>query len=876
MTDSIDTLYRVFTRAIQHDAATRAEYLDRTCGTNAELRAEAEALLRAHDEPHPFLEDLAKANTTTHDAPCHERLGEFELLREIGSGGTGRVYLAKQASLDRLVAIKAVDRGPGTSETTLDRFMREPRAVARLRHPNIVRILTDGVEGKTYWFAMELIEGHDLATEIRLQRRAREAAGDFDVHTAVDAEAQAGDGGRAHEQSPLLPRFGEAHYIAAAARVCAQAADALREAHACDIIHRDIKPPNLLLDLDGDVHLVDFGLARDLNTSQQSLTAHGIAGTPGYMSPEQARTTQEPIDHRSDIYSIGVVLYELLTLSRPYVGTTWEELRAKIHAGTAPSVRKINPAVPRDLETICTVAMAAEIKARYQSAAALGQDLERFLRHEAIHAKAPHFTQRAWRRIRRNARALTVAAALLIAGTIGALLLAEHNASQARRRIETRFETLLAVKKWDDAAFAELASGLRDARAPGSGELRATLVDAMAARSEGYKRSLLERGRARVQRATAGEGGMSEDARNRLLHDGMVLLYRAAALYPEDREVARAVPEDPFVPRVELHVVDALGNELRGHVRVHALDVETGIPRAPVTLGELPIREQPVPSGLVRFGVTIPGRDERIFTREVVRGSWANRFRFEVRERPARTTKMQRIAGGRFRIPKDERGPPMAMRGRVVDVAPFWLDEHEVTVGQYRDFLRATGHAAPKGWDVISKAGRDTLPVPYVSWEDARTYAEWAGKRLPSYVEWIYVARGSEARRFPWSEVHGFAHGNTRGKHRLPVTMDEKIADFLEQARAVGHDPAARPDAWPVYDLLGNVEEWTESVYAASAKASSSPSTHLRIVAGSTWFARDRKRSLAAIAVFGTGPDYTARFRGFRCARNAQEKNDGR
>ena len=381
-----ERIQRIVGEALELDAAARERYLARVCGTDLELRREVERILaRGDDGGEEFLEPLGQPK------PAQPRvLGEFELVRELGRGGMGVVYLARQRSLSRDVAVKVLVESPATGRTNVERFHREARAAARLRHPGIVPVIADGQDGDTHWFAMEYVRGHDLARELGLQRAGEVLASD----------------------RPFLPRPGDPTHAARIAQVAADLADALEYTHANVLVHRDIKPQNILIQEDGRVQIVDFGLVRD--EAQGAITQTGeLAGTPHYMSPEQARVQRAKVDHRTDIYSLGVVLYEMATLKRPFEGKTSADVLSKIQTGEPRAPRALNPTLPRDLQTICQKAMAKAPDARYPNAAALRDDLRRFLGHQAIHAKPPSWSMRAGRWVRH--RRVPIAALVLVA-----------------------------------------------------------------------------------------------------------------------------------------------------------------------------------------------------------------------------------------------------------------------------------------------------------------------------------------------------------------------------------------------------------------------------------------------------------------------------
>lgn len=365
-------LLEIFERAAELSGEEREAFLAEACEKDTTLRVEVEVLLAERDgDRGEFLEPPELVEGSGAVAPEFEpdedgrfRLGDFDVIRELGRGGAGVVYLAEQRSLERLVALKVLSTNLTTTPEQIERFHRESRSVAKLDHAGIVKVHTDGVEGANHWFAMEYIQGRDLETELGRQRTESPLP----------------------EEAAVLPRPDESQHAARVARFVADAARALAAAHAAGVVHRDVKPSNLLLDDEGGVHLVDFGLARD--------SAHGtitrskqVAGTVHNMSPEQARVEEVKVDHRTDVYSLGVVLYEMLTLRRPFTGKTDLAVFERIKKGDPPPIRSFNASVPRDLETICGKAMALDVRERYQSAGDFADDLERFVNREPIAAR---------------------------------------------------------------------------------------------------------------------------------------------------------------------------------------------------------------------------------------------------------------------------------------------------------------------------------------------------------------------------------------------------------------------------------------------------------------------------------------------------------
>ena len=293
-----------------------------------------------------------------------QRLGDFEILREIGRGGMGIVYEARQISLNRKVALKALSAGLGLTEKAVGRFRREAEAAARLHHTNIVPVYATGEDKGIHYYAMELIEGPSLDHVIRQLRKGDAPPSGTPIVAPSSAESVPSTPtgpyvpaapGTPSSASSTSTASGNDHFDRIA-RMVAEVADGLEYAHRLGVIHRDIKPSNLLLSPEGRLSINDFGLARVLEQPGMTLTGEFV-GTPAYMSPEQIAVGRAPLDHRTDIYSLGATLYELLTLQSPFHGERRDQMIAQIMHKEPRPPRALNRQIPVDLETICLKAM---------------------------------------------------------------------------------------------------------------------------------------------------------------------------------------------------------------------------------------------------------------------------------------------------------------------------------------------------------------------------------------------------------------------------------------------------------------------------------------------------------------------------------------
>jgi len=300
-------------------------------------------------------------------------LGDYELLEEIGRGAQGVVFRARQKSLNRTVALKVISLGQWASKAHLKRFRREAEAAASLDHPSIVPIYEVGERDGSCYFSMKFVEGGQLDEVIR--------------------------------RTPMS--------IRQAVELIAKVARTVHYAHEHGILHRDIKPGNILLDAKGQPHLTDFGLARLIESESSVTQTLDVLGTPSYMAPEQAVGNNAAVSSTTDVYGLGAVLYQLLTGHPPFAGgTTYETI--KLLEDTEPRLpRQLNPKIDRDLSTICLKCLEKDPERRYSSAFALAEDLERWLKHEPIQALRTGIFSRGKKWVRRNPTSALLAASLI-------------------------------------------------------------------------------------------------------------------------------------------------------------------------------------------------------------------------------------------------------------------------------------------------------------------------------------------------------------------------------------------------------------------------------------------------------------------------------
>src|SRR6266478_6489180 len=360
------------------------------------------------------------ADSPFHSVPMLGELGDYELLEEIGRGAQGVVFRARQKSLNRIVALKVISLGQWASRAHLKRFRREAEAAASLDHPCIVPIYeVDERDGSCY-FSMKFVEGGQLDEVTR------------------------------REPMP----------IRRAVELIAKVARTVHYAHEHGILHRDIKPGNILLDAKGEPHLTDFGLARLVESESSVTQTLDVLGTPSYMAPEQAVGNNAAVSSATDVYGLGGVLYQLLTGHPPFAGgATYETIRLLLD--TEPrQPRLLNPKIDRDLSTICLKCLEKDPKRRYTSALALAEDLEHWLKHEPILARHAGIFTRGKKWVRRKpTKALLAASLIALAAALGWNV---WRSEVFRRPIATGIAVLPFENLSEEKENAAFADGVQD------------------------------------------------------------------------------------------------------------------------------------------------------------------------------------------------------------------------------------------------------------------------------------------------------------------------------------------------------------------------------------------------------------------------------
>lgn len=703
-----------------------------------------------------------------------DRIGPFRIVREIGSGGMGVVALARHVESKRTVALKILAPELAKSDEARDRFYREVRAASALDHPAIVPVWEHGeCEGLLY-FAMRHVEGRPLSELLIEGQGANPPPG------------------------PAAER-GRVPWIVTVVETCARA---LHHAHRLKIVHRDIKPSNVLIDAQGEPHLVDFGLA--YVEGRHSLTESGrVLGTIPYMAPEIVSGQRTRIDGRTDIFSLGVLLYEALTGARPFEGQTSAEIFQRILFKEPVPPRQRRPEISRDLETIALKCLEKDPDRRYRSALSLAEDLERLRTLQPILARPVGWFGRAQRFARRNPAlaavsllscgTVVVLVALLISQILAresafaqmALALGRARAEQARSQLLAdvfESEALLDVERHP---FAATSSAL-------------PALDAWKERAA----DLLSRA-AIYSAARAGEGEQAEALQGTgKLEEAQRVLGKLETLLPEVRRIEELVRIEFLRLRAEHAAAwERVIGELAEDPRFTDVDL------TPVE-GIVPLGRNEV--GLQEFWHFASG--ERPPPRSG--GGWELEAESGI--------VLVLLPPGRFAMGPRANEPPEGglfqdeETRAATDVPAFLLSRYELTQGQWLRAWHENPSQASIGMDPGTRElVTPTHPVEMITWENAQEWARRMSLRLPTELEWEYAARSGGDRYYAGSD-------DTSSLEGAENVADEAFRNAPFAGIATWNDGYAlhapvgtyRPNAFGLHDLLGNVSEWTADSFA--------------------------------------------------------------
>ena len=763
--DLRERAYLLFLEVLEQAAEGRPSFLQERCAGDLELQAEVESLLASHTDAEGFLGESLLPVGAGHP----QTIGPYRVLELLGEGGMGMVYLAEQEEpIHRMAAIKVIKLGMDTRRVQ-ERFQLERQALARMSHPAIARILEVGTtsRGQAY-FAMEYVDGEPITTYCE------------------------------REDLPLERRL----------ELLQEVCRAVQHAHQKGILHRDIKPSNVLVTTEDGrprPHVIDFGVARALDEEGERTAneAYAPIGTPDYMSPEQAGVGQGDVDSRTDVYSLGVLLYEVVSGERPYrFGKAQALLQAQQRLGPdaprPPRPMRQGQPLPQELEWIILTAIEHDRRRRYGTPNELADDLQRFLRREPVLVGPPSKTYLLRKFVQRNRAVVTVGLLLFLSLTIGfgTFLWMWNRSEQANREIEGMLANYRSVA--DDLTLQGLeeeADWLWPAWPQRSGDF-----DDWLARAQ----ELLERipvHQLELKRSA------SFPAEDRVWLEG-----RRSRLLSSLERLEQGAPGEVSIPRLRrrLAFAQALGEaslveaSAAWEEAIAAIAVEPlyrGLQLEP-QVGLVPLGPDPT-SGLWEFLVwgtgVAPQRGED--------GRWKMTEECGV--------VLVLLPGGEAVIGVDRDDDPAAyyIEGprHLRELQPFFLSKYELSRSQAErmeeHFQVPLKDRLGSEFD-LQQDGR--LPLTDVHWVESRDLLATLGLEFPTAIQWEYGARAGETR--PWLDEFERLHlyGNLRDlsaaeNAKLHGETHEAIDDGFAYASPIG---SFLPNRFGIHDVHGNVYEW--------------------------------------------------------------------
>ncbi|HYG73445.1 MAG TPA: bifunctional serine/threonine-protein kinase/formylglycine-generating enzyme family protein [Planctomycetota bacterium] len=724
------------------------------------------------------------------------KIGAYEILSEINRGGMGIVYKAVDPQLRRHVAIKVLLAGEGAKDEDIKRFQREAQATARLLHPNIVPIYAVGEHDQMPYLVMDFVEGK-TAKQLK-------------------------------EEGLMTPRL--------ALSIIEGVAEALHHAHLQGVIHRDVKPANIMLDKSGRAQLMDFGLARRVDEDLEVTQSGTTMGTPSYMAPEQAEGKLDEVDGQSDVYSAGACLYELLTGKPPFEANTIMATLRKVLEDNPIPPRRLNPKIHRDVETICLKCLEKEKRNRYASGKQLADDIRRFNAGEAIMAKPLGFFAARFRAARQHWE-ISLALLIMVVSSVAALAYSYHEArSTAERQVIERRTALDNSLRKAQGLLENAKDGLSKlSGSPVEFEKNASQARALiseASMAFKHMESLApESPEPRAALETLKKLDTEVEVR-RFIYKARAFLYPAQAR-PEDPPVSpnyagaefaaqEALDRDPqnaearkllrLATGIRAVQIDVAGDA----ANVFAKRIQDGFGRTLVNeaskdLGPTPVRGKELEPGFYIISFQRQGQGVQQATLSVGRESKEEDLELRISINSP-DENMVRIAEGSVPIPQQG----------VVKVPAFSIDRFEY----------------PNKAGAIPMTGIATLM-------DAGEVCAQQGKRVCTSAQWLRACMGDDERRYPYGKVYS---------RTCATGMD---ADVQKRAAMSGQFSKCRtPEG--IYDMSGNVAEWTDG-----------SGTQEEIVFGGDWTSPARYADLTVSCRARSLPEEVAKDHlGFRCCKN--------
>jgi len=772
----------LFHDALDCGQSDRDQLLEESCAGDQGLKKVVETRIYFYEKDPHFLEvpifprlcEIEARNrqdeeTAAVDTILPDQFGEFKIIEMLGQGGMGIVYRATQESLDREVAVKAIRRDRLGSEEAVARFTREASAISELDHPNVVTVYSSGEENGIHFFAMELLKGERLDEALV---HARSSGDPIQLDKLID-------------------------WII-------NIADALFAAHAVGVIHRDIKPANIWITTEGRAKLMDFGIARQIKKTTLTHTGR-IPCTPPYASPELIDSSKGKVDHRSDVYSLGVTLYEVTTGKAPFEEDTIPQVFTKIRNGDFKPPRQIKSTIRRDLETIILKAMEYDANRRYQSMADFSEDLRLHQEGKAIKAKPAGVPTKLIKYVKRRPVFSTIAAAVLVLITWGIIysiqMKIKYEEIQRYSDMDLIYR-LQAEEKELWPAYPEKVSSmtiwLNDAKE-------------LASRYEEHLRTYMDL-----------RDDETLDSEIREICNRLAILLSGIESLTDDQEglIKNVKQRLNFAQSVYHESIEKYSSEWDQVIASISNSDECPIYNGLVIkpqLGLVPIGADPL-SGLWEFAHIqtgeIPERDEegKLFLTEET------------------AIVLVLIPGGSFNMgaTKDiddtdstediSNFDPFAdsneMPEHQVTLSPYFLSKYEMTQGQWMRFTGENPSQYKKG-DIQGVPHSFLDPVEYVSWEDCVLILSRLRLRLPSESEWEYAARAGTTTIWWTGNKKETLKGATNicdlFSKKNGGTPQFKYEEWLDDGYVV-HAPVGSysMNAFGLHDICGNVWEWCQ------------------------------------------------------------------